>query len=240
MFHIYVIENTESSKYYIGQTVRQKNRMREHRYDLHRGKHKNAHLQRSWRAHGEQAFQFYHLVSFETKEEVDEAERFYIAWFRDLGICYNHMGGGEGNYQPDEETRRKLGWSKGLKIPSRGDHLRGIPLTAEHKEKLKGPRPSLQGRVFKPETLEAMSAARKGKPNPGAAAQALHMNEVRVFTPEYRKKLSDAAKGNTHCRGRTHSEETIAKMKNRVFTEEHRQRISDAQKARYAAKKAQS
>src|SRR5690242_16334010 len=55
---IYVITNTVNGKCYVGSTVRVRERWRHHKWELHRGVHKNLKLQRAWSKYGEPAFVF--------------------------------------------------------------------------------------------------------------------------------------------------------------------------------------
>ena len=55
---IYQIKNLLNGKIYIGSSIRIRNRWRQHRHLLRRGKHHSCHLQRSWDKHGESSFLF--------------------------------------------------------------------------------------------------------------------------------------------------------------------------------------
>jgi group I intron endonuclease len=224
MFHIYMFVSKQSGNVYVGQTRMPETRKRQHTYDLSKGKHKNAHFQRAWNLYGESEFDHFYLADFDTKADVDDAERFYIAWFRELNLCYNHMGGGEGNYQPDEETRRKFGWSKGKK------------LTEEQKAALKGRKPAMTGLKHSEEAKSRMSEAHTGKVlSPEHKAKLAAALQKRVFTPEYRAKLSEAAKGNTHSKGRkmpAEQQEKLRAANSRPKSEEHKQKIADTLRGR--------
>lgn len=229
MFTIYMALNELNGKVYIGQSTKWKRRVTFHKNLLKRGKHWNGHMQSAWDLSDTPAFIWLELGTYQTKDELDEAERFYIKWFKAIGLCYNFSDGGEGcpGFKMPQEAIEK----------SRQANL-GRKLSPEHIENLKGPRPSLQGRKFKPETLERMSAARKGKKRPEMAANARNMNAKRVFTPEYRRKLSEA---NT---GKKMPEAHKAKLANintgntyrlgKTFSEASRQKMSESQKRRFA------
>src|ERR1051325_6315836 len=134
MFHIYVIQNLENGMVYIGQTRSPITRKRNHTYALSKGKHQNAHLQRSWNQYGEAAFEFFFLAEFLEKPECDEAECFYIDWYKSLGLAYNNQNGGWGPGKFSQETKEKIRQANlrnGNKPPSR----QGVPVTDELREK---------------------------------------------------------------------------------------------------------
>lgn len=153
MYHIYVIQNIETDWFYVGQTKRPDARERTHRYELRRGKHKNPHLQRSWTSRGEQAFEWYFIAVFPSREEADEAEMFYISWFKAIGRCYNNVDGGQGLRNPSPETRLKMRLAK-----------LGKPQSEAQKAKYKGRPSPRKGVVVSAEARAKMSAAKKGKP----------------------------------------------------------------------------
>jgi group I intron endonuclease len=58
MIGIYIIENRITGKAYIGSSIRMKRRLRDHKYALRKGEHKNRKLQNAWNKYGESAFRF--------------------------------------------------------------------------------------------------------------------------------------------------------------------------------------
>ncbi len=58
MEYIYIIENSNTGKFYIGRTNDPAQRKRAHFSELRRGAHGNPRLQYSFNKHGEQAFEF--------------------------------------------------------------------------------------------------------------------------------------------------------------------------------------
>lgn len=73
---IYIIRNKENGKVYIGQaSANIAHRWRQHRHDLRRGAHKNAHLQSAWDKYGEKVFEFQILEIIGNCDPVLLAER---------------------------------------------------------------------------------------------------------------------------------------------------------------------
>lgn len=104
---IYKITNTINGKVYIGQTIHTFSQ----RYQGDISNTKNEHLKRAISYYGKDAFQIDEVFDVaETKEELDEKEKFYIDSFKSnqKRYGYNLMGGGH-NGTHAEETRRKIG-----------------------------------------------------------------------------------------------------------------------------------
>ena len=195
---IYIIRNLVDWKTYIGQSVKWKRRLSVHKTFLKKGTHWNTHLQSAWDLYGADQFEFFALCECDCKSELDHFEKAYIRWFKELGLCYNFTDGGEGT----------LGWRHPEEVSrATADKNRGRKWTDEQKAKLVGRPSARKGVEVTADTREKMRQAKLGKPAPHAAANALKMNAKREFTPEYRKKLSDANKGNQNFLGKSHSEE---------------------------------
>jgi group I intron endonuclease len=117
MYSIYIIQNKITEKVYVGQTISGESRLRNHKYLLNKNIHKNQYLQNAWNSYGSNAFEFYILDSFNTKEEMDEAEIFYIKWYKDLSLSYNLTNGGEGGGTHSSESRIKMSESSKNRPP---------------------------------------------------------------------------------------------------------------------------
>ena len=135
---IYVITNTISGTFYIGQT-RQPfiKRYYFHLHLLQHGKHDNAHLQRSFDKYGTDAFTFkvIHVVS--NPDYLDGLEEWEIMLGRMRGKCCNIQDGGAGGH--------------------------GFPMPEEHKKRLAALNKILNtGKKASEETKKRMSEARKG------------------------------------------------------------------------------
>jgi hypothetical protein len=74
---IYEIRCITTGKLYIGSAVRLNDRWRKHRYDLDRGKHKNAHLQAAWDKYRSDSFVFT-ILEYVEREALLAAEQRWI------------------------------------------------------------------------------------------------------------------------------------------------------------------
>ena len=91
------------------------------RWDCHKAQlrgnyHDNPHLQNSWNKYGEDNFEFIVIHNCKDNENVDQVnllEIKYIKHYRDLGLSYNILDGGDGGFLLgsllSEETKRKIG-----------------------------------------------------------------------------------------------------------------------------------
>ena len=77
MTGIYKIVNKVNSKVYFGQSLDIKTRLKQHRYHLKKGDHRNPHLQRSYNKHGKNSFSFF-VVELVEEELLTAKEQFYI------------------------------------------------------------------------------------------------------------------------------------------------------------------
>ena len=155
MYYIYIIQNTVNDKVYVGQTRRKvSQRYQEHKRKLNNGTHHNKLLQNSWNKYSEVSFSYYTLIEIETQEEVNQAEEFYISWYRKLNLCYNVSDGGELHLS-------SIPWNKGKEIPS---HVMEA-LQEGRKKYFEEYGHPLQGKTHSEETKEKMRQAKLGKPS---------------------------------------------------------------------------
>lgn len=185
---IYRITNMANGKYYIGSAGSFARREWQHRYDLKRGTHKNPRLQAAWNKYGEEMF------VFEIIEEVPEGDNQLKAedvWLRNhvgLPQCYNINTGAE------------------------APRL-GIPMTEASKQRLSenrtgkaaGSEHYRYGQTVSPEVRAKIGAAQRGKPK----------KEGRKVSEAGKAKIKsniEAGRSHKHWTGRTHTEESKAKM----------------------------
>jgi len=121
MEYIYIIENANTGKFYIGRTNEPAQRKRAHFSELRRGAHGNPRLQNSFNKHGEDAFEFKVVDSASTdKIQAKEAE-WFKAFDEDKTYLYNcHFKtiGGEGLARP-HTAESKLKISEAIKDGTR-------------------------------------------------------------------------------------------------------------------------
>lgn len=117
MGYIYMIVNDVNNKKYIGQTTRSiQERWSAHKQD---SKVKDTHLYRAIQKYGVEHFSI-HQIEECPDEELDELERFYIAYYHTFEDGYNSTLGGQGygtrgNKNLQKEPLQKL-WSQGLGV----------------------------------------------------------------------------------------------------------------------------
>lgn len=163
MFWIYAFVNKVNDKAYVGQSVQPQVRKRQHRKSLREGVHHCAHFQRAWNQYGGEAFEHFCIASFESSAEANEAEQFYISWYRDLGLVYNSKHGGV-----EAEHRGKSRKQSREHIANRAQAIReGItPEFRARISELKRGNKYFEGKSHSEETKQAMSESRKGELNP--------------------------------------------------------------------------
>lgn len=105
---IYCIENTVNNKCYIGQTVQRFGRRKvSHLFDLRHNQH-NYKLQKDYDKYGEDVFEWIVLEKgFDSIEELNEAEQFWIGNFSSHLHGYNIHLGNNKPFEISEESLRK-------------------------------------------------------------------------------------------------------------------------------------
>lgn len=121
MEYIYIIENANTGKFYIGRTNDPAQRKRAHFSELRRGAHGNPRLQNSFNKHGESAFEF-KVVDSATADKIQAKEaEWFKAFDEDKTYLYNcHFKtiGGEGLARP-HTAESKLKISEAIKDGTR-------------------------------------------------------------------------------------------------------------------------
>lgn len=113
-FGIYRVTNKENGRTYIGKTGTSfGDRWDCHRSQLRGGYHDNPHLQKEWNEYGEDSFEFEIVEAVEDASLLNDLEIRYIKEYRNRGICYNILDGGDGGFRLghhlSEDTKRKIG-----------------------------------------------------------------------------------------------------------------------------------
>lgn len=108
LHYIYLIINLINGKFYVGQTtLTPEQRFREHIYS----KMKQDYFHAAIRKYGKDAFVVEEIGRFETQEETNEAEKFWIERYNtcNCALGYNTTYGGDYGGIPNEATRAKIG-----------------------------------------------------------------------------------------------------------------------------------
>lgn len=112
---IYKIENSVNSKLYIGQTIRSlQDRFQRHVQAALKGDYQSK-IARAMRKYGVDNFSIQEIDTADTKQELNEKEKFYISFYNSIDNGYNIAKGGNGGdtlYGMSPE--RKLEYSRTL------------------------------------------------------------------------------------------------------------------------------
>lgn len=197
-FYIYIVQNIINNKIYVGQTRNPKDRWRQHNYDCFT-KQSSGRLYNSMRKHGSDKFNFI-IIEEHTIKTIDDAEKFWIEFFRsyDDNYGYNIEGGGSTNKIVSPETRKKL-----------GDSMRGKQHSRE--SKLKN-RESHLGKIHTKETKEKMSASRLGKPLSDEHRKAISDGHIGISVPhttESKQKMSKQRQGENNIKAKLSEDDVI-------------------------------
>ncbi|QAU03926.1 hypothetical protein Henu6_gp121 [Acinetobacter phage Henu6] len=184
---IYKIVNTINNKVYIGSAKNFVERYKRHLKDLQMNKHINVHLQRAYIKYGEKSFNFVILESLGeyNRSEYFKHENKWMSFYdsRNYKNGYNislAAGGGFKGRRHTKETKEKLS----LKL-LQNHPTRGIPLSEEHKEKI---RISNLGKVISKESIEKNRQWQlKNNPRKGVPC-----------SEEHKEKISKALSGENH------------------------------------------
>ncbi len=126
---IYIIQNLQNGKVYIGQSLYIERRVRHHKRALRTNAHRNQHLQHAWNKYGEDAFEF-SIIELCQADYLNDREMFWIKHYDAFKSGYNCNLGGDGNhgYVMSEESKRKMIANlpdvSGKNNPMYGKHLK--------------------------------------------------------------------------------------------------------------------
>lgn len=167
---IYCIENTQTNKKYVGQSVNIKERWRKHINELNRNIHYNEHLQQAWNEYGETNFKFC-VLEYCSIEILDDKEAFYIQHFNTMNqqYGYNLQSGGKHYDHVSDGVRNKM--SASIKASYQNSDLKQIrSLDAKNqwanpkvKQKILGENNGMYGKTHTKEAKQKISQANKGK-----------------------------------------------------------------------------
>ena len=196
---IYIIINPVSATAYIGQACDVRRRWNTHKSMLNRKKHQNPHLQAAWNKYGSENFLFELLETCEGKEDLLEAEQFWVDYLSFIGgklynissPTFSMLG-----FHHSEEVKRKLSvfhtgntWAKGNK------------LSLETRTKM-------SEKAFSEDTRRNMAEGQRGRIHSAETKQKIKLATLgRKVSEETKKKRAETLKN----RSRVSNEETNLK-----------------------------
>lgn len=111
-YGVYLIINTRTNDVYVGLTRTSfQHRWQNHQKELRANTHRNNRLQKAWNKYGSQAFEFVPIEEAGTYTQAEEAENFYLTYFKFIGVSlYNHKMPPyhHGGQIPGKESRLKM------------------------------------------------------------------------------------------------------------------------------------
>lgn len=170
---IYCIENIETKKKYIGQSVDIKHRWRQHINALNTNSHENDYLQKAWNKYGRDGFQFYILEEC-LSDMLDEKEIYYIEYYKtlDRDFGYNLKSGGQYcRSTPTDEVVKKMSESIRRSYEKNDLRQRRSECTKKYwedpsnKERMLGENNVMFGKQHSEESKRKMSEVKKSKHN---------------------------------------------------------------------------
>ncbi len=201
--YIYKIINLVNGKFYVGSTVKHKDRFRCHRNRLRTNQHHAKHLQAAWNKYGEQNFIFRIVETVPEGESLQAAEDVWLAEHVGKDHCYN--------------------LSRYSDAPMRGlfgedNPLFGIPRTEEHKQAISGTLKSYYFKAPEKHPMYGINHTKEAKQKMSENRVGLHAGENHYLygkkqPDEVKRKIGDAQRGVPKGPGRKVSPEGMEKIK---------------------------
>jgi len=217
---IYWIRNKTNDKFYVGSTTQRYVRWKTHRNKLRAGKHHCHHLQAAWNKYGEESFEFSIVERVLNASLLQEAEDRWLIEHVGKPHCYNHglrsgapwrgvLKEKHPNYgkklsEDAKQAIREAALEQWKTSDPRTGRKHSEEVRAKISEKIQQAVSEGRGGCFIPseETRAKMSASLKGNQNAkGYKRTEAQIEEIRARTL-----------GNQHWLGKSHSEESKAKM----------------------------
>jgi len=184
---IYKLRNVVNQKFYVGSAVDTRTRFRQHRRLLRGNKHHCKHLQAAWNKYGEDAFKFEIVEQVASREALEAAEDVWLKAHVGKPYCYN--------------------WGRSARAPWRGTKgsglspLTGTSISQERKDRLREATLE-QWKNSDPRTGRKHSEEARAKIRE-RMQKAISEGRGGCFIPseETRQKMSEALKGNQNAKG---------------------------------------
>lgn len=242
--YIYKIVNKINQKFYVGQTVNFRSRKSHHLGELRRGVHQNPFLQRSFKAYGEENFDFEVIEEYTFPEDYSKDYiREYLA-SREIYFMWTLKPEYNSNYnitescigiKMTEETVEKMRKA-----------LTGRKLSKEHKKKVsEGLIKCFEERGYS-HTEEQKNKISKSKKGIKKTSEHIEKHRQALLggnhTEEHKKKISESLKGRefTEAHKEALSEGIRKAIEERGYTvsEETRKKMSEVKKGKRLPEKA--
>lgn len=184
-FLIYALYHSLSDHIYVGRSSSGMRRPISHGHDRFRDQYPVHRWITALRRRGLE-FEIAVLQEYDDALQLNDDERFYITYFRSLGLSLlNCTDGGEGALNPIPSTREKMAKAK-----------RGKSLPSRHRQHIAE---SLRGRVFSIEWKKKISEAKRQN---SPSEHIIALNKSRIGKPlsmQHRKSLSVANRASERC-----------------------------------------
>lgn len=212
---IYRITCMPTGEFYLGSAGSIERRWWEHRNQLRKGVHHTQRLQLAWTTHGEDAFVF-EVLEEAPRDQLARIEDMYLVQAVGTPLCLNVAASAMHPPSLDPAVAERIRQTLKARFKDPTQHPRyGAKLSEEARatisRKLKGmfagERHYRYGKTVSEEVRKKIGDAQRNKPK-----------APRVITPEGRAKIAAAAAAGrySHWKGRTHTEESRAKMSKRI------------------------
>ena len=180
---VYEIKNKVNNHRYIGSSKDLDRRLRDHKYSLNAGTHRNIHLQRAWNKYGEDAFVFDVIITCDDRSTIYLEQECIDEMEPEYNIAKTATGGAG---SCSEETKRKL----------RKANL-GKTLTKEHIEKIRAAQIGIPRGPLSEEHKQKLSEIHMGHVVTEATRKKISKSHMGISHPQSeatRKKISESLK----------------------------------------------
>ena len=200
---IYKITNTINDNAYIGQTVQPfKTRIRQHRHN------RKSLIGKAIHKYGWENFTVEILESCTSREELNEREKYYIAFYNTVYPNGYNLTDGGGSFSPSKKARKNMSIGQKRRYAKQEEHEKSSeaankePLSDEHRAKISA---GLKKYYSDPKNIEKLCEVRQKQYTPELRAQRARESTGRKHTEETKKKQSESAKRRAQTpEGRAH------------------------------------
>ena len=237
-----LVDPRDSAIRYVGQSQDPQMRLSSHVKNAHRGD--NSHRSRWIRKLLEVSLEptLHILQACSSREQASNSERFWISYGYAVGWQLTNMtAGGDGLFNPSDETRAKMSVNNASRRPEVREKIREsvrATMTPERRQRFSEHNPmkkpevakkiaaGLRGRFVSTET-RAKIGANSGMKRPEVAERVAAFNRGKPLSDEHKAKLSVAGKG------KKRSAETRARMSEAAKLREQKHREKRKEREQY-------